>query len=82
MLKLINIKLNSKTIEADYVPEDSRQSAHITLNIDSEEYKAEEIEEYGPTYSRMAANGLLRTLEELRAGRIKDAPESRTVMWY
>ena len=66
MLKLINIRKNDDLIEDDYIPESCNLKAHISLNIESREYNAEEIEEYGAVYSRMAANGLLRTLHELK----------------
>lgn len=82
MLKLINITMNEKTIEADYVPESSNQKGHISLDLKSKAYKAIPLENYGEQYCRMAANGLLRTLEELKSGKITSAPESRTVMWY
>lgn len=82
MLKLINIKKGDNLIEADYIPESSNLKAHISLNIESQEYNAEEIEEYGAVYSRMAANGLIRTLDELNNGKIKTPPKERLVMWY
>lgn len=82
MLKLINIVKNSNTIEADYIPETSSKSAHISLDINTEKYNAEDIEEYGSTYSRMAANGLIRTLNELNSGKRKELPSERLVMWY
>ena len=82
MLKLVNIVKSKDKIEADYIPENSNKAAHISLDINTEEYKSEEIAEYGPMYCRMAANGLIRTLEELRDGKRKEIPSERIVMWY
>ena len=33
MLKLVNIKLQNNIIEADYIPENSRLKAHVSINI-------------------------------------------------
>lgn len=82
MLKLINIVKHEKVIEADYIPESSNKSAHISLDIETETYTADNIEEYGTMYSRMAANGLIRTLKELKYGTKKEVPNERLVMWY
>ena len=82
MLKLINIKKDDNMIEADYIPESSEKSAHISLNIKTEEYTADDIKEYGSVYSRMAANGLIRTLKELSSGKRNELPKERLVMWY
>lgn len=82
MLKLINIVKNEKYIEADYIPENSTKSAHISLDLKTHDYSAEDIENYGSTYSRMAANGLIRTLDEINSGKRKEIPTERNVMWY
>lgn len=82
MLKLVNIKNNEDTIEADYIPESSELKAHISLNKDTNEYVSESLEDYGYQYERMAANGLIRTLRELISGDIVEAPKERLVMWY
>lgn len=82
MLTLVNIIKNNDVIEADYIPESSNYKAHIALDLLTEEYSAENIQEYGSMYSRMAANGLLRTVKELNEGKITGIPEKRIVMWY
>ena len=82
MLKLINIKHDKDTIEADYVPEDGSEKAHVSLSKTSKEGYADVIEKYGTMYSRMAVNGLKRTLDELNSGVIKEIPGERLVMWY
>lgn len=82
MLKLINLKMNENIIEADYIPEQSKEKAHISLNTLTDEFKSEEIKGYGSMYQRMALNGLKRTLEELANGKIFDVPKDRIVMWY
>lgn len=82
MLKLINIAIGLKEIEADYIPENSDKSAHITLDIKTKDYNAESIEGFDSMYARMAANGLIRSLEELSSGKRTELPKERTVMWY
>ena len=82
MLRLVNIRNNEKTIEADYIPESTDLRAHISVDKETQEYEAESIEKYEWCYPRMAANGLIRTLEELSSGLIKEAPSERLVMWY
>ena len=82
MLKLVNIVKNNNRIEADYIPENSSKKAHISLDTDTHEYSAENIEEYGEIYGRMAANGLIRTLNELEKNKISSIPKERLVMWY
>lgn len=82
MLQLINITKTNNTIEADYIPENSDLKARALINLITGESSADVIEEYGSMYSRMAINGLKRTLDELKRGTIKIVPEKRTVMWY
>ena len=82
MLKLINIIKNNDKLEADYIPESSDKKAHISLNIMTHDYTADDIEEFGSEYSRMAANGLIRTLEEFDSGKRNKLPSERLVMWY
>ncbi len=74
MLKLINIKDDKDTIEADYVPESSSVKAHVSLHKTSKDGHADVIEGYGTMYSRMAVNGLKRTLDELNSGVLKAVP--------
>lgn len=82
MLKLINLKMNENIIEADYIPEQSNEKAHISLNVLTDEHGTEKLEGYGSMYARMALSGLRRTLEELESGKISEVPKERTVMWY
>ena len=82
MLKLINIIKNKNIIEADYVPEQSDKKAHVSLNMVTNEFNYDVIDEYGTMYARMALNGLRRTLEEFNKGKINNIPKERAVMWY
>ena len=82
MLKLTEIKMNEDEIEAYYTPESSGIKAKIALNIGTHDYQAEIIDEYGSYYARMAANGLIRCLEELQSGKRESLPSERVVMWY
>ena len=82
MLTLINITRNGNVIEADYIPENSSESAHVSLDFLTCEHKVDIIEEYGSMYSRMAVNGLKRIMNDIQDGEIKEAPEKRVVYWY
>lgn len=82
MLKLINIIKTNKKIEANYIPENSDKEAHVYIDLLNGNSHADIIEEYGSMYSRMAINGLKRTLEELENGITNEPPENRMVMWY
>lgn len=82
MLTLINMVKTDDNIEADYIPEDGNVKAHVKLNVLSDEYDAEEIQDYGSMYVRMALNGLRRISDELQSGKIAELPSKRVVMWY
>lgn len=82
MLKLVNIKLQNNIIEADYIPENSRLKAHVSINIEDENITIENIEEYGGMYRRMAIHGLRQILDELNSGEIESVPTERFVVWY
>lgn len=82
MLKLTEIKMNRDKIEAYYIPESSDAKARIVLDTSTRDYQAEIVEEYGSHYARMAANGLIKTLEELQSGKRESLPSERVVMWY
>lgn len=82
MLKLVNIKMNERFIEADYIPEDSSKKAHVRLSISSDEDSFDVVDGFGRNYGRMAVVGLQRTLDELASGVRTELPNERTVMWY
>jgi hypothetical protein len=73
---------NDDVIEADYIPEHSEKKAHVALNVSTDDYTVEDIDEYGSMHSRMALNGLRRMIEELQKGKIKEVPKEKIVMWY
>lgn len=72
----------NNVIEADYVPENSNLTAHVTLNSDTCNENFEIISEFGGTYGRMAVNGLKRIISDLNSGKITAIPKSKIVMWY
>lgn len=82
MLTLVNIIKNNSTIEADYIPESTKMKAHVKLDFLSDNYEAEEINEYGAMYGAMALRGLRKILAELDNGIISIVPKEKTVMWY
>lgn len=82
MLKLINITKTNNIIEAYYIPENSDLEARVYIDLLNGNSHADIIDDYGSMYSRMAINGLKRTLEELEKGLINEPPKSRIVMWY
>lgn len=82
MLKLINIKMTDDIIEADYIPEDSSDTARVSMNLKNGDVSVETIEEYGKMYSRMAVNGLQKIFDELKSKKINEIPNERLVMWF
>lgn len=82
MLKLINIRITDDVIEADYIPEDSSEKAHVSMNMTKGDVTVATIEEYGKMYSRMAVNGLQKIFDELKSKKINEIPNERLVMWY
>ncbi|MDO4541488.1 MAG: hypothetical protein Q4C00_01480 [Bacillota bacterium] len=82
MLKLINIKRNDEYIEAEYLPEDSKEKGYVKVNIktkkivDSQHSKYEEPYENYSECRRMAANGLLSIADDSLL------PQEKLVMWY
>lgn len=82
MLTLTNIVKTDKIIEADYSPESSGKTAHVSIDLTNDKENAAILDEFGSMYSRMAINGLRRTLRELEKGEITEAPKNRVVMWY
>ena len=82
MLTLTNIVKTDKIIEADYSPENSGKTAHVSIDLTNDKENATALDEFGTMYSRMAINGLRRTLKELEKGEIAEVPKNRKVMWY
>lgn len=82
MLKLINIKKNNNYIEADYLPEDSMDMGYVKVDIRTEEIIESRHSKYEEPYEEysecrmMAADGLIRLLEE------SALPKEKIVMWY
>lgn len=82
MLKLTNIRVDDEVIEADYIPESSDMTAHVSINRNTSEATAEKIEEFGGMYSTMAKNGLKHILENFVKSGGKELPTEKLVMWY
>lgn len=79
MLKLKNIKRNSAVIECDIFPEDSKQSGHIIVDIDSgglQEYSLPDGYEWCRNHINHAQTELLKLLSE------KKIPNEKLIMWY
>ena len=79
---MTNIRLTDSVLEAEYTPEDSGISAHVTYDISTGKGRAEHIPEYGQMYARQAINGLMRTAEELEKKGPGQMRTERIVMWF
>lgn len=81
MVRLKNIKINDRTAEADYFPEDSTAPGHIVVDLSSEEImSATYADGYEPPYDASYKGHALWTLLEMaKAG---DTSTERLVMWY
>ena len=82
MLKLINIIKTGATIEADYIPEQSKQKAHVVFDTTLADGSGEIIEPYGRRHLSMALSGLEKIAAEIKSGKISEPPHERLVMWY
>ena len=82
MLKLVNIVKNDDYIEADYIPENSTEMAHVRYSITTGKGDFDLVDGYSGVYGRHAIEGLKRTISELESGGRKELPEERLVMWY
>ena len=82
MLKLINIIKTGATIEADYIPEQSNQKAHVVFDNIKDDGNGGTVEPYGFRYLSMALSGLERIASEIKSGKISEPPHERLVMWY
>lgn len=77
MVRLKNIKINSSTAEADFLPEDSNQHGHIVVDLSTEEIvSCEEVEGYGMSYPGHARAKLVELAKEC------SQEKECTVMWY
>lgn len=77
MLRLKNIVISHKTVEADYSPENSGWWGHIIVDLDEREIlSVDEHPEYGASYKGHAFWKLLDISE------CKNPTSECTVMWY
>lgn len=79
MVKLINIKKVDSIVECDIIPEDSRESGHILVNLESGELKDFFLPkgyEWCRNHVNHAKNNLIKLAGE------GDLPEEYLVMWY
>ena len=82
MLKLNNIKLTERYIEAHYTPEDSEKMGYIKLDRKTGQVESKPVKGYENTYPLMAKQGLERILTELKLNNNYKIPSERLVMWY
>ncbi len=79
MLKLINIKIDDESIEADYYPESEKETAYIKLYFDGRTV-SKPLQGYEINYPIKAKWGLREIIKDLSNG--KEIPKERLVMWY
>lgn len=79
MVKLKNIKRNNISIECDIYPEDSANSGHIIVDMNTEELK-NSVLPAGYEWCINHVNHARRRLIELLGE--KDLPEEDLVMWH
>ena len=81
MVRLKNIKINDRTAEADYFPEDSITPGHIVVDLSSEEIvSVTNVAGYEPPYGASHRGHALWTLVEM--AKTDDTSTERLVMWY
>ncbi|MEG1336558.1 MAG: hypothetical protein RSC99_09110 [Clostridiales bacterium] len=79
MIKLINIKRNDKFIEAEYLPENSKEKGYIKIELES----GEVIESKRSPYEDEYYEHFSQAKRELkRLAKEKELPKESLVMWY
>lgn len=77
MVRLKNIKIEGKTAEADFYPEDSNICGHVIVDLETGEIiSLKEVPGYGVSYSGHARQRLIKMEKE------KDNRRECLVMWY
>lgn len=77
MLRLKNIKIESKRAEADFYPEDSNEAGHVVVDLLRGEFISHtDVIGYGESYRGHALQRLMQMAKE------KDSRTECLVMWY
>ena len=77
MVRLVNIKMNEKVAEADFVPEDSKAAGHIRVDLETGNIMdCVDVPGYGASYRAHARQGLVRMAKE------RDSRTECLIMWY
>lgn len=79
MVKLKNIKRNNSIVECDIIPEDSSDSGHIVVNLDSgklEDFFLPAGYEWCMSHVDHAKNNLIALVKE------EHLSKEKLVMWY
>lgn len=79
MVRLKNIKKNNSVVECDIIPEDSTDSGHIVVNLDSgelEDFSLPTGYEWCTNHVNHAKNKLITLVKE------EYLPKEKLVMWY
>lgn len=79
MVRLKNIEKNDKIIECDIVPEDSKESGHISVQIDTQRIDSFRL----PTGYEWCRNHVDHAKTELLKIMSEDViPREKLIMWY
>ena len=81
MVRLENIRMNDRTVEADYFPESGTASGHIVVDLSSKEIvSVTDADGYEPPYgASYKGHAFWALLEMAKTG---DTSTERLVMWY
>lgn len=77
MVRLVNVKMDGKVAEADFIPEDSKEAGHIRVDLETGEIiDCVNVPGYGASYRAHARQGLVRMAKE------RDTRSECLIMWY
>jgi len=77
MVRLVNVKMDGKVAEADFIPEDSKEAGHIRVDLETGEITdCINVPGYGASYRAHARQGLVRMAKE------GDTRSECLIMWY
>ena len=77
MVRLVNIKMDGKIAEADFMPENSLEAGHIRVDlVTGNMIECIDAPGYGAPYRSYARRGLIRMAKE------GDTSSEYVIMWY
>lgn len=83
MLKLINVKRDNNIMEADYIPEDSKEVGYIKINLNENDIENAIIDSKDTSYDKFYQSYLIQAYYVLKAIADKRPYKEEYIhLWY